>query len=87
MQKTVEVPQLQFSDKLVDVPVVQVVVVPQVHFFGYGRRCDHSATSCLETVKVPQTQFIAGVGGHSSSHRDGYAFCVGMAAVKGFSAF
>ena len=31
MQKTVQVPQLQYSDKVVDVPVpvVQVVVVPR----------------------------------------------------------
>ena len=32
---------------------------------GYGRRCDHAATSGL-TLEVPQTQFIARVRGHSS---------------------
>ena len=38
---------------------------------GYGRRCDHAATSDL-VLEVPQTQFIARVGGHSSAHSDGY---------------
>ena len=33
LQNPVEVPQKQYSDKVVDVPVVQVVVVPQVQFF------------------------------------------------------
>ena len=59
-----EVPQLQYSDKVVDVPVVQFID-------GYGRRCDHAATSGLATVKVPQIQFIDGVSGHSNRHRDG----------------
>ena len=62
-----EFPQLQCFDKVNDVPVVQFID-------GCGRPCDHAATSGLATVKVPQTQFIAGVGGHSSSQRDGYAF-------------
>ena len=44
----------------VDVPVVQVVVVPQVQFIvGYGRRCDHAVTWGSRTVKVPQIQFFA----------------------------
>ena len=34
---------------------------------GFGRRCEHAATRCLATVKVPQTQFIAGVCGHFPS--------------------
>ena len=64
VQKTVEVPQLQCSDKVVDVLVVQVVAVPQVQFCG------------SRTVKVPQTQFIAGVGlvDISVRNRDGHAF-------------
>ena len=28
-------------------PLMQVVVVPQVQFCGYGRCCDHAVTSCL----------------------------------------
>ena len=36
-QKTVEVPQLQCSYKVVDVPVVQVVVVPQVQTAEFHR--------------------------------------------------
>ena len=63
---------------------MQVLVVPQAQFCGCGRRCDHAATLGLATEKVPQTQFIAGVGGHSSAHRDGYALCAGMAAMKVF---
>ena len=35
-----------------------------------GRRCDHAATLGL-LLEVPQTQFIARVGRHSSAHRDG----------------
>ena len=47
-----------------------------------------AATSCLATVKVPQTQSIAGVSGHFRRHRDRYAqflLCmVGMvAAMRG----
>ena len=75
-----EFPQLQCSDKVVDVPVVQFID-------GYGRRCDHAATSGLATVKVPQTQFIAGVGGHSSSQQRRSCFQQGMAAMKVFWTF
>ena len=50
----------------------------------YGRPCDHAATVC-PAHEVPQTQFIAGVGGHSCAHKDGMV-SVGMAAVKGFFA-
>ena len=45
--------------RVVDAPVVQVVVVPQVLFIdGYGRPCEHAATFGL-AMKVPQIQFIA----------------------------
>ena len=38
VQKIAKVPQLQRSFKVADVPVVQVVLVPQVRAFcGYGR--------------------------------------------------
>ena len=36
----------------------------------YGRRCDHAATSGL-SLEVPQTQFIARAGGHSSCRDSG----------------
>ena len=58
---------MQKTDKMVDVHVVQFID-------GYGRRCDHAATSGL-VLEVPQTQFIARVGGHSSAHSDGHVFC------------
>ena len=51
---------------------------------GYGRRCDHAATSGLATVKVPQTQFIAGVGGHSSPQQRRSCFQQGMCGDEGF---
>ena len=62
------------------------VEVPQSQFLpGCGRRRVFAATRCLATVKVPQIQFIAGVSGHFSRHRDRYAqlqLCmVGMAAA------
>ena len=53
-----EVPQLQYSDKMVDVPGYAVLD-------GYGRRCDHAVTMGL-VLEVPQTQFIARVCGPSS---------------------
>ena len=61
---------------VLDVPMVPIlqkfVEVPQLQFLhGCGRRRDHAATSCLATVKVPQSQFIAGVSGHFSCNRDG----------------
>ena len=73
--ETVEVPQLQCSDKVVDVLVE-------------GRRGaqGHAATLGLATVKVPQTQFIAGVGGHSSSKLRRARFLRGMAAMRVFLA-
>ena len=43
-QKTAKVPQLQRSSQVADVPVVQVVMVPQVRC-GCERPCDHAATS------------------------------------------
>ena len=79
-----EVPQLQCSYKDVDVPVVQVVVVPQVQFIdGHGRRRDHAVTWGSRTVETPQIQFIAGVTGHPSSHETGS----GMAAMSFFLPF
>ena len=48
----------------------------------YGSPCDHAATVC-PAHEVPQTQFIAGVGGHSCAHKDGM-LSAGMAAVNGF---
>ena len=36
------------------------------------------------TLKVPQIQFIAGVSGHFSSHRDGYASSVEYGGDEGF---
>ena len=84
--KTVKVPQLQYSDKVVDVPVVQVVVVPQVQLCSYGRRCDHAATLGLATVEVPQIQFIAGVSGHSSSQQRRVRFQHGYGGDEGFLA-
>ena len=37
---------------------------------GCGTSLYYAATSCLATVKVPLIQFIAGVSGHFSRHRD-----------------
>ena len=87
VRKTIETPQLQFVSwwSLLAQPVVvatgsrgpdsaEFVEVPQSQFLpGYGRRRVYAATSCLATVKVPQIQFIAGVSGHFSRHRDRYA--------------
>ena len=42
--KAAKAPQLEYSDKVVDVLAKQVVVLPQVHVCGNGRRCDHAAT-------------------------------------------
>ena len=56
---------------------------------GYGRRCDHAATSGL-LLEVPQTQFIARVRGHSSCTTETVTMLsavLGMEAMKGFSAF
>ena len=57
------------------VQTLQIFVdVPQSQFLpGCGRRRDFAATCCLPTVKVPQIQFLAGVSGHFSRHRDRYA--------------
>ena len=47
--------------KVTDVPVVQVVMVPQV-LCGCERPCDHTATSFVSsTVEVPQIQFTGRV--------------------------
>ena len=102
MLKTVEVRScrlvrpvvVQRVDKVVDVPVVQVLVVPQVQFCGYGRPCDHAATlglansgSASDSVhrqSLQTFQFAAETGTHSANCA---AFSVGVAAVKVFSAF
>ena len=84
MVKTVEVPQLpsrwvvQFLDKVVDMPVVVqpfdkvvdvfVVQVPQF-IDGLDVAVMMQRRGVLHTVKVPQTQFIARVSGHSSSQQ------------------
>ena len=87
--KVVDTPVVvQFFDKVADVLVVQVLggaagAVPSV----FGRPCDHAATLGLATVKVPQIQLIAGSQWALQFATDtGTLFCVGMAAVKGFSA-
>ena len=57
-----------------------------VQFDGYGRRCDHAATSGL-LLEVPQTQFIARVRGHSSCTTETVTMLSAglvMAAMKGF---
>ena len=60
------------------------VEVPQSQFLpGCGRRRDYAATRCLATVKVPQSQLIAGVSGPFCRHRDMYAQ---VAAVHGWLA-
>ena len=61
------VPQVQYSDKVVDVPAVAV------HRRWTSLRLCSDAVSQLE---VPQIQFITGVHGHLSCNRDGYVFCV-----------
>ena len=76
-QKTLEVPQLQCSDKVVDLPVEFIE--------GYGRPFGPAATSGLVE------------GASDSVHRqsqwtfqflrDGYAFSVGMAAMRGWPFF
>ena len=94
VQDTIEILQLQYTDKVVDVccaggdsraPTVAarrtlwtrsltcplgattdaVVDVLAQFIDGCGRPCDHAATF-FATLEVPQLQFIAGVGGHSS---------------------
>ena len=59
------VPQVQYSDKVVDVPAVAV------HRRWTSLRLSSDAVSQWE---VPQIQFIAGVRGHPSCNRDGYGF-------------
>ena len=46
---------------------------PQSQFLRLWTSLYFAATRCLATVKVPQIQFIAGVSGHFSRHRDRYA--------------
>merc|ERR1712107_921805 len=45
VQKTIEIPQMQYIDKVVDVPVVQVMQVPQVQVVE-------------KTVEIPQLQIV-----------------------------
>ena len=49
VQKTIEIRQLQFTDKLVDVPAVLVVQVPRVQVV-------------VETVEIPQLPFVEKIG-------------------------
>ena len=46
-QKTVEVPQLHCSDKVVDVPVVQVVVLPQVQTVQNSKEIPQFFSRCI----------------------------------------
>ena len=62
-----------FFDKVVDVPNVQVLggaagAVPAVLDVPVIMQ-----RRWVATVEVPQIQFIAGVSGHFSPHRDRYA--------------
>ena len=63
--KTVEVPQLQYLDKVVDVFFVQSID-------GYGRPCDHAATSGL--VEGASDSVHRQSQWTFQFHRDGYAF-------------
>ena len=70
VQKTVENPHLQFSDK-VDMPVVvndRCCGVPQVQFIdGLAVIVIMQRQVVSRTVEVPRIQFIARVCRHSSS--------------------
>ena len=46
VQKTIQIPQLQHTDQVVDVPVVVVAQVPQVHVV-------------MKTVETPRVQIVA----------------------------
>ena len=64
VQKNAKVPQLQRSFKVADVPVVQVVLEPQV-LCGYGRPVIVQRQVWVSsTVEMPQIPFIARVSGH-----------------------
>ena len=85
-----KVPQLQFSHKVVDVTVVQVVVLPQVQLRLWTSLWSCSDVGVSPTVEVPQIQFIAGVSGHSCCITETgtqLPAVAGVAAVKGFLAF
>ena len=69
--KTVEVPQLQYLDKVVDVFFVQFID-------GYGRRCDHAATSGGASDSVHRQSSWT----FQLYNRDGYDAL--RAAMKGF---
>ena len=92
---TVEIPQAQFLEKVVDVPVecnvrcfVETVqkTVEVLQLALIDKVDDVPVVHVVVGVswKVPQVQFIARVSEPSSSQRDGLAFSMGMAAVKGF---
>ena len=82
-------PLLLRQARMVQTLQKKFVEVPQSQFLpGCGRRCVYAAASCLATLKMPQKEFIAGVRGHFSRHRDRHAqlqLCmVGMvAAMRG----
>ena len=48
VQKNMEFPQLESIDQVLDVPVAQVVLVPQLRVDGCERPCDHAATLSLQ---------------------------------------
>ena len=91
VQKTAKVPQLQRSFKVADVPVVQVVMVPQVLSAVVNVPVIiQRQVRVSSTVEVPQIQFTARVVDILLCNRDWYAaFIRGvMAAMMGlFDAF
>ena len=73
VQKTPKVPQLQRSFKVADVPVVQVVMVPQVLFVVVNVPVImQRQVRVSSTVEVPQIQFTARVVDILLCNRDWY---------------
>ena len=64
MQKTLEVPQLQFSDKVADMPVVVLktlltpVEIPQVQFLDKVEVCPLLLMKPLKPVETAQVQYL-----------------------------
>ena len=90
VHKTAKVPQFHCSFKVADVPVVQVVLVPQVFTVVNVPVIIQRQVRLSSTVQVPQIQFTARVVDILLYNRDWYtAFIRGvMAAVNGlFDAF
>ena len=86
VQKTAKVPQLHCSFKVADVPVVQVVMVPQVLVVVNVPVIIQRQVRFSSTAEVPQIQFTARVVDILLCNRDRYeAFIRGvMVAVIGF---